>query len=159
MRVVSGLVVATLLLGAQSQALANPALLAPDYQAVDSLREVRNRGGGRGGFGSSMRGRTRVGPRIGRSYRPPSAVSRGAVPQARLQRRGSTISDGMGGFTVYRGGERSRYIESPASPGKVYHPDGSGSLVIEDENGNLSVYGPDGVHKVYRDSEGARLTE
>ena len=128
-------------------------------------------GASRGGAGARIGGFRGATPGFGRSgsfspsrrvpsrargnYRPPGA--------ARLPRGGSrgagVISDGLGGFTTYRQGSISRYIGSPASPGKIYHPDGSGSLVIEDESGNLSVYGPDGVHKVYRKAPKGDLSE
>lgn len=64
--------------------------------------------------------------------------------------RGTAIGDGMGGFTLYGQQGTSRYISSPASPGKVYHPNGTSSLVMPDGAGNLDITGPQGGQKVFR---------
>ena len=98
--------------------------------------------GGVGGVGA-LSGGTGIGGLSG------SGVGRGGLGST-----GGTnvIGDGMGGFSVYGPSGTSRYINSPTSPGKVYHPDGSSSQVIQDGAGNLDVYGPQRTHKVYRDS-------
>jgi hypothetical protein len=81
------------------------------------------------------------------------AVRGGAVLGGRgasVGRGSSVVGDGMGGFSVYSGSRKSRYIDSPAAPGKVYHRNGTSSQVIEDGRGNLDVYGSRGTKKAFR---------
>ena len=78
-----------------------------------------------------------------------SGFSSPGVSGGRFGQGASVIGDGMGGFKMYSPSGTSRYIGSNPSPGKVYHPDGTSSVVIPDGGGNLIIYGPQGAHKVF----------
>ena len=70
-----------------------------------------------------------------------------AGPGSSLPGRWSLIGDGMGGFTIYQGRSRSRYLGPANGPGTVHHPGGGTSSVIGDGNGGATVYGPTGTHR------------
>ena len=76
-------------------------------------------------------------------------ISSPSVPGGRFGQGASVIGDGMGGFKMYSPSGTSRYIGSTPSTGKVYHPDGTSSVVIPDGKGNSNIYGPQGTHKAY----------
>jgi hypothetical protein len=90
--------------------------------------------GGGGGFGGA------------------GGISSQAVPGGGFGQGASVIGDGMGGFKMYSPSGTSRYIGNSSAPGKVYHPDGSSSVVIPDGQGNLDIYGPQGTHKFFGNS-------
>lgn len=70
-----------------------------------------------------------------------------SVHGGQLPGRGSLIGDGMGGFTIYQGRSRSRYLGPANGPGTVHHPGGGTSSVIGDGNGGATVNGPTGSHR------------
>lgn len=59
----------------------------------------------------------------------------------------TVIGDGTGGFTMYSKQGTSRYL-GKSQGNRVYHPDGSSSLVIDDPAGGKIIYGPQGTHRV-----------
>jgi len=79
-------------------------------------------------------------------------ISSQSVPGGGFGQGASVIGDGMGGFKMYSPSGTSRYIGNSSAPGKVYHPDGSSSVVIPDGRGNLDIYGPQGTHKIFNNS-------
>ena len=64
-----------------------------------------------------------------------------------LPGRGSLVGDGMGGFTIYQGRSRSRYLGPAEGPGTVHHRVGGTSSVIGDGSGGATVTGPAGTHR------------
>lgn len=64
-----------------------------------------------------------------------------------LPRRGSLVGDGMGGFTIYQGRSRSRFLGPAEGPGTVHHSGGGTSSVIGDGSGGATVTGPAGTHR------------
>ena len=107
-------------------------LVAPISMSLPSVTDAESFGGrGASGF-SSGRG-----------------ISSPGVSGGRFGQGASIIGDGMGGFKMYSPSGTSRYLGNTPSSGKVYHPDGSSSVVIPDGRGNLNIYGPQGTHKSY----------
>jgi len=96
---------------------------------------------GNGAFGS------RGGARFGGSAGAAPGLGGTTTPGARLPGRGSLIGDGTGGFTLYQGRSRSRYLGPAQGPGTVHHPGGGTSTVIGDGHGGATVSGPAGTHR------------
>ena len=70
-----------------------------------------------------------------------------SIHGGQLPGRGSLIGDGMGGFTIYQGRSRSRFLGPAEGPGTVHHQGGGTSRVIGDGSGGATVHGPTGTHR------------
>ena len=90
---------------------------------------------GRVGSSSAIRGRSSL-----------SAVGRHPSPRATI------IPNRSGGFDMYSPQGNSRYL-GKAQGNKVFHPDGTSSVVILDKSGGSTVYGPQGTHRVFPEEE------
>lgn len=88
---------------------------------------------GRAGASSGFRGRSTL-PRTGRTPSP----------------RANVIPNRSGGFDMVGPRGNSRYLGKPQG-NKVFHPDGTSSVVIPDAGGEATVYGPQGTHRIFRE--------
>lgn len=77
----------------------------------------------------------------------------GLPPIGRRPRAGATIiPNRSGGFDMVSPRGNSRYL-GKAQGNKVFHPDGSSSIVIPENTGGATVYGPQGTHRVFPDKD------
>jgi hypothetical protein len=91
--------------------------------------------------------RARAGSSVG--IRSPSEVP----PAGRTRSpRATIIPNRSGGFDMYSPQGNSRYL-GKAQGNKVFHPNGTGSIVVPDSNGGSTVYGPQGSQRIFPEKD------